>query len=647
MLHERFVLLQVKSNKVFIVWLVQYPSEDQTKYIFRVFWEEKQTLLHGKEAVSVGNSVEGFKFHLKDEMLVVNSDTGVLLIDMKHNRMIKYHSQIDGITDVIIGENTKTLYCIANGQDGTNIVYSVELDENFEERTVTVLVENVFVTRILFVNGNHRGLVVLWTFSCKFDDAKELRFSFLPIGGTQRAIQYYIPIEMESSTACTISPNHNCIALRVWNENKSWKANSAVGILNLDDFVQAQQLFIQSSATDSIHSIFLKLEGKNQHVNELIGWNNNQSKFYYSELHNFNMGIYEYSLESCTSCLYTIEKGNTSSLHISDNILFGISSDIWHPKHIFYGNIDNTLNLQFSKIYVNRGFTSNISICTTEYNRLNISSEQISWESNGYIIESLLLLPNKMSTDSPNLIVSVHGGPDYLWTYFNFEDDEKPVDYEFLLQNNYLCLFPNISGSTGRGQKFRDIVANGEWKISIKDVLKGIQFMINEYNVDPAKVSIFGWSYGGFIGAHLLLEQKLYDKDNHQYPFHCENIIIGSPVIDLYELEKTTSFPSFFKDFFSHIDEIRYEKFEQQSPYNVIKNALESGQRIYPKILILHGELDTTIPIQQSKLLCELLDKYNIEYEFKAFKNQTHYPSFNTPKARNSIRSKISTFLSQ
>jgi dipeptidyl aminopeptidase/acylaminoacyl peptidase len=63
----------------------------------------------------------------------------------------------------------------------------------------------------------------------------------------------------------------------------------------------------------------------------------------------------------------------------------------------------------------------------------------------------------------------------------------------------YAVLYPNVRDSTGYGNKLVEM-NRGHWGGGdFKDVMAGVDAVINRGIADPAKLGIGGWSYGGYM----------------------------------------------------------------------------------------------------------------------------------------------------
>ncbi len=90
------------------------------------------------------------------------------------------------------------------------------------------------------------------------------------------------------------------------------------------------------------------------------------------------------------------------------------------------------------------------------------------------------------------LVLLVHGGP---WSRDGFGYNAM---HQWLANRGYAVLSVNFRGSTGFGKTFLD-AGNGEWGRKMdEDLEDAVQWAIERGIADPAKLAIFGGSYGGY-----------------------------------------------------------------------------------------------------------------------------------------------------
>ena len=89
-------------------------------------------------------------------------------------------------------------------------------------------------------------------------------------------------------------------------------------------------------------------------------------------------------------------------------------------------------------------------------------------------------------------VLSIHGGPEYQ------ERAGYAALYQFLLSRGIAVLAPNIRGSTGYGASYQRLIHRDWGGGDLKDFHAAARFLQGLPWVDPARLGVFGGSYGGF-----------------------------------------------------------------------------------------------------------------------------------------------------
>ena len=121
-----------------------------------------------------------------------------------------------------------------------------------------------------------------------------------------------------------------------------------------------------------------------------------------------------------------------------------------------------------------------------------IEPAKITYQSfDGLLVHAYLYKPETAHGERVPGIVFVHGGPT---SQFH---DTIHTEAQFLAQNGYVVLLPNIRGSSGYGRSFED-ANNRDWGHGdLKDVVAGADYLKTLAIVNPDKMGITGTSYGG------------------------------------------------------------------------------------------------------------------------------------------------------
>jgi dipeptidyl aminopeptidase/acylaminoacyl peptidase len=125
-------------------------------------------------------------------------------------------------------------------------------------------------------------------------------------------------------------------------------------------------------------------------------------------------------------------------------------------------------------------------------------SESLSWKSDGFRVQGWLLLPKDYDPSRKYpLIVEVHGGPAAAVTArWGGGGGLSAPAFSAL---GYFVLEPNPRGSYGQGEAFTQANRKDFGYGDLRDILAGVDTVLAKYPVDPKRVGITGWSYGGFM----------------------------------------------------------------------------------------------------------------------------------------------------
>ncbi|VWC51104.1 peptidase S9, prolyl oligopeptidase [Burkholderia lata] len=124
----------------------------------------------------------------------------------------------------------------------------------------------------------------------------------------------------------------------------------------------------------------------------------------------------------------------------------------------------------------------------------------------GLEIDGWLVLPDGDCKGLP-LFVDIHGGPISAHrNRYAAALRAGPV----LVARGYALLLPNPRGSGGRGQDFARMVKDDMGGEDMYDYLAGIDLLVAQGLVDPARVAVSGTSYGGFMSARLVTQTRRF-----------------------------------------------------------------------------------------------------------------------------------------
>lgn len=222
------------------------------------------------------------------------------------------------------------------------------------------------------------------------------------------------------------------------------------------------------------------------------------------------------------------------------------------------------------------------------------------------------------------LVVVVHGGPTSAST-------ENFMDYSTLLMGAGFSVFlPNYRGSTGKGRKYAELNRGDMGGMDFKDIMEGLDYVLENEPVDRDRIFITGGSYGGFISAWAVTQT---DR------FAASASLFG--IVDWISFHGVSSLATW--------DSIHYD----QDPYAFDRflkfSAIRYVENVKTPILLMHGIEDPYVPVGQYYQFYRALKDKGKEArlllfprEGHGFREKKHFEMYITEMIRwfNSIPSK-------
>lgn len=279
------------------------------------------------------------------------------------------------------------------------------------------------------------------------------------------------------------------------------------------------------------------------------------------------------------------------------------SSDRLHPPEIWAGALtgdDGDMRLDWRQL-------THLNRLTEETLRL-APAEVVSWEgADGWRIEGLFTRPTTLKRgDPPPLVVMVHGGPSAAWQ----QDWRGGVMWAHLCASaGFAVLQPNIRGGMGRGVAFADAVLGDPGGKDLQDILTGIDYLVAQGLVDGERVGILGWSYGGFMTAWAVSQTG----ESRRF----KAAMMGAGVCDYHSFHAQTNIP----DWDMRI--LAADPLKQPEVYRA-RSALTFADTITTPTLILHGENDPCVPVNQAYAFHRALLERNVPTELVVYPREGH-----------------------
>jgi dipeptidyl aminopeptidase/acylaminoacyl peptidase len=136
-------------------------------------------------------------------------------------------------------------------------------------------------------------------------------------------------------------------------------------------------------------------------------------------------------------------------------------------------------------------------------------AESLTWKSDNFHVQGWLLLPRDYDPARKYpLIVEVHGGPAAaVMARWGAGGGLSPAAFSAL---GYFVLQANPRGSYGQGEAFTKANRKDFGYGDLRDILAGVDAVVAKYPVDPNRVGITGWSYGGFMSMFAVTQTQRF-----------------------------------------------------------------------------------------------------------------------------------------
>jgi dipeptidyl aminopeptidase/acylaminoacyl peptidase len=214
----------------------------------------------------------------------------------------------------------------------------------------------------------------------------------------------------------------------------------------------------------------------------------------------------------------------------------------------------------------------------------------------GMAIHGQLFAPRDLKPgDKRPAVLFFHGGSRrqmlLAWHYMSYYHNTYALN-QYLASRGYVVLSVNYRSGTGYGLNFREALNYGATGASeFNDVLGAGLYMKSRPDVDPARIGVWGGSYGGFLTAHALARASdLFAAGVDIHGVHDWNVGIRT-----------------FIPTYNPGPEIERRNFQSSPLFHV------SGWK--SPVLLVHGDDDRNVSFAETVTLAEELRKLNVPFE--------------------------------
>jgi dipeptidyl aminopeptidase/acylaminoacyl peptidase len=339
---------------------------------------------------------------------------------------------------------------------------------------------------------------------------------------------------------------------------------------------------------------------------QLLGWN--------------AKGIYFEAREKTASYLFHLDPATSAAKRVGENDGFAYSGISLTPDGKMAAFL-RTTPTAYPEVFASATDRFQPVALTTLGDQVKeftlAKREVISWKSkDGATIEGVLLKPTDFDPKKKYpLLVVIHGGPTGIDQASIRQERNYPV--EMFVAKGAIVLRPNYRGSAGYGEKFRELNVRNLGVGDAWDVLSGVDSLVAQGFIDPARMGCMGWSQGGYISAFLTTSSDRFKA-----------ISVGAGISDWSTYYVNTDITPFTRQYLKATPWDDPEIYQKTSPITYVKQAKTPT-------LIQHGELDKRVPIPNGYELRQALEDRGVPVKMVVYKGFGH--GIDKPKQQRAV----------
>lgn len=240
----------------------------------------------------------------------------------------------------------------------------------------------------------------------------------------------------------------------------------------------------------------------------------------------------------------------------------------------------------------------------------------------GVTLYGAIYRPPAAFGDGPHpALVSVYGGP-HAQRVANSWGLTVDMRAQYLAQQGFLVFKLDNRGSARRGLAFESGIKHHMGSVEVQDQADGVRWLAAQGWIDPQRVGIYGWSYGGYMALMCLAQAGDVFA----------TAVAGAPV---------TTWEGYDTGYTE-----RYMGLPQTNPDGYANSSVMAHvDKMAGRLLLVHGLIDENVHFRHTARLVNALIAANKEYDLLLFPDSRHMPR--KPADRLYMEKHISQFFQQ
>jgi dipeptidyl-peptidase-4 len=359
---------------------------------------------------------------------------------------------------------------------------------------------------------------------------------------------------------------------------------------------------VRTSEADGFNRIYkLSFDGTNTKITnggdviEFYGIDEANGKIYYAEAGKgaIYKGIYRIGMDGTGKEAISSEDGNNSA-EFTQGMKYFVKT--WSdantpPVYTLCSNDGKTVRVLEDNAALNKKLSA-YSLGKKEF---------ILLDANGVKLNASILKPANFDPSKKYPVyMNIYGGPGHNEVTDSWDGNDY-MYHQLLSEKGYIIVSVDPRGTMYRGTEFKKSTYLQLGKLETEDIINSAKTLQALSYVDPNRIGIMGWSYGGFMSSLAITKGADVFK----------MAIAVAPVTSW------RYYDNIYTERFMRTPQENASGYDENSPINFVK-------QLKGKYLLIHGSADDNVHYQNTMEMINALVKADKQFDLFIYPNKNH-----------------------